>query len=194
MAKLQIPSKWFFVRHKRECCCLYPRRFKASPDKVQGEALNSEKRLSTPSRAIPVAIWKPSPRADTALSDSKFLLLPLNWWNNTCLFFFQSKCRLNFIMHHGCFESTIEFSKSSVSNIVGLFLCGKPCCFSGLDSLHTLFPLFAMSFSFSTWIKPKPKEEKPSFKTCHLPGGLSVHVWVHRPCCYSCLMALPQHE
>lgn len=168
-----------------------PSQVKASPDKAQGEALTLEKRQDTPSSTIPETIGKPSPGADTALSDSEFLLLPLNCWNNTCLFFYQSKCRLNVIMHHRCFESTTEFSKSSVSNITGLFLCGKSCCFSGLDSLHALFPLFAMSFSFSIWIKPNPKEEKPSFKTCHLPSGLSVHVWVPRPCCYSYFIALP---
>ena len=111
---------------------------KASPDKAQGEAPTLEKRQDAPSSTIPETIGKPGPRADTALCDSEFLLLPLNCWNNTCLFFYQSKCRLNFIMHHRCFESTIKFSKSSVSNISGLFPCGKSCCFSGLDTACAL--------------------------------------------------------
>lgn len=153
MAKIQITSKWSFVRGECRCLLRIPHRSKASPDKAQGEVLTLEKRLRTPSSNRKA---KPQGRhCSLGWQISLFITdktIPVSS--------FQSKCRLNFFMHHGCFESTIEFSKSSVSNIIGLFLCGKPCAAFGLDCLHTLFPLFVMPFSFFTWIKPSPKEEQ----------------------------------
>lgn len=106
----------------------YPSPGKACPDKEQGEALISEERHKTSSGFISAANMAVELQGrHSSLGQCTFACFLLTD-ETICIFsFFQSKCRLNFIMNYRCFESANSFQKNILSNNISLclLLCRK---------------------------------------------------------------------
>lgn len=157
MAKLQITSKLSFVRHEGECDCLH-----CVPHGPRPALTKHRVKLSSQRKTQYLQPLHPGSKMAAELQGRHS---SLGQWSFACFLltdetmrifsFFQSKCRLNLIMHYRCFERETR-SKKKKKSIV-------------FDSSHIFFLLFGMSFIFSTWKKPSSKGRKSCLGTLFSP-------------------------